>query len=69
VGHKYIDTWKCSQCGFDLQLIEKVVALWLVFPRAAKSSECDTANSVAVKMKIDDGILEGRTAVVIALDG
>src|SRR4030095_16740582 len=50
-------------------LLEKVVALWFVFPSATKTSECDTANRVGLKMQVNDGGSERCAAVVVAFNG
>lgn len=47
-------------------MLEEVVTLRLVFPRATESAERDAVNRVPLKVQINDGGLKRSAAVVVA---
>jgi hypothetical protein len=69
VGYEDIDTGERSEGTLHPWLLEKIVALWFVFPCAAETSELDATNSVDAKMQVNDGSLEGGATVMVAFDG
>lgn len=68
VGEKNVHWRKVCHLLLHLELLEQIIALWLVLPRTTKTAECDTAKRERCQVHIADGCAKRRTGIVIAFD-
>ena len=63
-----VDGRKIRQQPIDLEVFVEVIAAGFIFPRTAKATELNAAESHRVEMQISDPIWKRRARIVISLD-
>ena len=69
VCHEDIHWGERVQVVLDFVLLEQVIALGLVFPRAAKAAKCYTAELKGGQVEVADGGTKWRAGVMVAFHG